>query len=130
MNAMPSPPPPDPDYWFGLANHIEGIVGVIGGAVLTALASVWRLAVWTQTVKGELEEMRQASDVRHETLLEKLDQMQDAQRERHEANKRELDQMHLDVRADREETRAMRQEAREASASLSTRIDSVFSRGA
>ena len=118
MNAYPSSPPPGPD-WFGLADHVDAILSFLGGAAIAAGAAIWRIASWTTGIRAEMEKNREETAEWRKAMLEKLDDMRDA-------TKREMDQMHLDVRADREETRAMRQEFREASADLSKRIDSVF----
>ena len=128
MNAMPSSPPPDPGYWFNVADHLEAIIAGIGTAVITAGAALWRIAAWTAGMRGELEQMRHETGEWREAMLEKLDFMQNAQKERHEATKREMDQIHIGVRDDKEETRAGRQETREAIAALSRRIDDVIAR--
>ena len=127
MNAYPSSPPPGPD-WFGLADHVDAILSFLGGAAIAAGAAIWRIASWTTGIRAEMEKNREDTTEWRTAMLERLDAMQEAQRERHETTKREMDQIHMGVHADREETRAGRQETREAIASLSARIDGVFAR--
>jgi hypothetical protein len=110
-------PPPDSSQWFSIAEHLEGLLGLMTGAVVTAGAAVWRMAVWTTSVKAELRE-----------VLDKLNAMQETSDRRHEDTQREMDQIRLDVRADREETREHRRESREAAAALSARIDGALAR--
>jgi thiamine pyrophosphate-dependent acetolactate synthase large subunit-like protein len=133
MNAMPPPPSPDLGGWFSFAEHLEAVIGVAFGAVMTAAAGLWRAATWTAQIKEDREASERrhtaalaASDERHKSILDKLDDMQESNAQQHESAWREMDQMRQDIRADREETRAMRQETREAAATLSARIDFVM----
>lgn len=133
MTALPTPPSSDPGGWFSFAEHLEAIIGVAFGAMMTAAAGLWRAATWTAQIKEDREASAArhtaalaASDERHKSILDKLDDMQASNAQQHDSARREMDQMRQDIRADREETRAMRQEARDAAATLSARIDSVM----
>lgn len=128
MNAMSSPPPPDPGYWFSIADHIEAIIAGVGATVLTASAAIWRIASWTTGIRGEMAAMREEASDWRQAVFDKLDDMKEANEKAHDGTKREMDQLRQAVRDDREETRAMRQETREATAGLSARIDNVIAR--
>lgn len=125
MNSAPTPP--DPGYWFNIAEHLEGLLGLMTGAIATAGLAVWRLAVWTTSVKAEIAQMREASEERQKTILEKLDENEKRAHGRHEATQREMDQIREIARDDRDETREHRKGTRDATAALSGRIDNALS---
>lgn len=129
---MPSPPPPDPGLWLSLADHLTAIMLGLGTALATGVALIWRLAAWatTSAVRGEMKKMREETGEWRKAMFDKLSEMQQAQKERHESTQREMDQIHVGVHDDKEETRAGRQETREAIGALSKRIDDVIARDA
>ena len=85
----------------------------ISGMVTTGFLAIWRLAVWSNTIKQRLDMQdarfvteKAAKEKRHQDILERFDQMAKIQDERHIANVRELDQIRIDIRDNRNERRA------------------------
>ena len=99
-------------YWEHVLNGFGALATFISGMVTTGVLAIWRLAVWSNTIKQrlDLQDARFTSEKamkekRHADILERLDQMAKIQDERHIANVRELDQIRIDIRDNRNERR-------------------------
>jgi hypothetical protein len=107
---FPEGAPHDWVYWGHVINGFGALAAFISGIATTGVLAIWRLAVWSNTIKSRLDVQDQRAGTeraeklkRHADLLERFDRMARVQDERHEANVRELDQIRTDVR----EIRAM-----------------------